>query len=349
MNFRPTAALAALLLLSGCASMPFYGSQSISSEPPAGDQRRQMSGENRNHPQVTFKKGPGFVDPKIQPYSVMGKTYWPVQSAMGFREEGFASWYGIDFHGKKTATGEVYDMFGVSAAHKTLPLGTKVRVHNLENGRTLDLVINDRGPFVDGRVIDLSYASARLLGMADNGLARVRVEGLEENPALAGASAKTMQASRTDTARRPAPPSVAQPTFVEKNITDEPLHNGSVHASGRPVKAAPAKSVQSPKSVQTVAAVQPQPKPAASQAAVSQADGRYTVQVGAFSQEDNARRVKDKLVQAGFRGARVTRSERGGKVLSVVHAGNYERKEAAEEALRTVKQEFPASFISTGA
>lgn len=341
MNFRPTAALAALLLLTGCAGMPFSGSQPISSEPPASQSRRAMSGENKNHPPVVFKKGPGFVDPKIQPYSVMGKTYWPVQSAMGFREEGFASWYGIDFHGKKTATGEVYDMFGVSAAHKTLPLGTKVRVHNLENGRTLDLVINDRGPFVDGRVIDLSYASARLLGMADNGLARVRVEGLEENPALAAANAKGMQAARSESARRPAAPVVAKPTFVERNITDEPLHSGSVHASASPTRAAAAKSVAGPKGVQ--------PRPVARQAAAPQPDGRYIVQVGAFSQEDNARRVKDKLVQAGFRGARVTRSERGGKVLSVVHAGNYERKEAAEEALRTVKQEFPASFISSGA
>lgn len=356
MNVRSIAALAALLALTGCANMPFYGSQSIQSEPAASDSRRQMGGENKNHPQVTFKKGPGFVDPKIQPYSVMGKTYWPVQSAMGFREEGFASWYGIDFHGKKTATGEVYDMFGVSAAHKTLPLGTKVRVHNMENGRTLDLVINDRGPFVDGRVIDLSYASARLLGMADNGLARVRVEGLEENPALAGANAKAMQAARSEGARRPAPPAVAKPTFTEKNITDEPMHSGSVHASARPAKAAPAKSVPSPKSAQArPVAQQAEARPAAQPAAQAsgqpsaQADGRYIVQVGAFSQEDNARRVKDKLVQAGFRGAKVTRSERGGKVLSVVHAGNYERKEAAEEALRTVKQEFPASFISSGA
>lgn len=356
MNVRSLATLAALLLLTGCANMPFYGSQSISSEAPASEARRQMSGENKNHPQVVYKKGPGFVDPKIQPYSVMGKTYWPVQSAMGFREEGFASWYGIDFHGKKTATGEVYDMFGVSAAHKTLPLGTKVRVHNMENGRTLDLVINDRGPFVDGRVIDLSYASARLLGMADNGLARVRVEGLEENPALAAGNAKTMQASRADSAKRPAPPAVARPTFVEKNITDEPMHDGSVHASAKPTSTASAKSVRSPKSVQTAqaqpvqtvhAATPVQPKAQALQADAS--GGKYIVQVGAFSQEDNARRVKDKLVQAGFRGAKVTRSERGGKVLSVVHAGNYERKEAAEEALRTVKQAYPASFISTGA
>ena len=114
---------------------------------------------------MLYRTQPGQVDPKTQPYSVMGKTYWPVQSAMGFSQEGNASWYGMDFHGKKTATGETYDMFSISAAHKTLPLGSKVRVTNLDNGRELELTINDRGPFVDGRVIDLSYASARLLGM----------------------------------------------------------------------------------------------------------------------------------------------------------------------------------------
>lgn len=347
MHLLKLIALASLVSLAGCAYMPMYGTQQgIPSDPPA-NAKAMPGGENRNRPQVTFKRGPGMVDPKIQPYSVMGKTYWPVQTALGFREEGFASWYGIDFHGKKTATGEVYDMFGVSAAHKTLPLGTKVRVHNLENGRTLDLVINDRGPFVDGRVIDLSYASARLLGMADNGLARVRVEGLEENPVLAGASQKMMQAARPDQVKRPAPP-----TYTERSIVDEPMHTGAVQASARPSNAPAKTSASRPAQLAEAKAAKPSAsvgQQASVQAPASQPGGKYAVQVGAFSQEDNARRVKDKLVQAGFRGAKVTRTERAGKVLSVVQAGSYEHKERAEEALRTLKQEFPASFISTGA
>jgi rare lipoprotein A len=95
-------ALVSLLALTGCSYVPMYGTQGIHSEGPdsTNPQRTLANGENRSRPQIVLKKGPGFVDPKIQPYSVMGKTYWPVQSAMGFREDGLASWYGIDFHGR---------------------------------------------------------------------------------------------------------------------------------------------------------------------------------------------------------------------------------------------------------
>jgi len=93
-------------------------------------------------------------------------------------QRGIASWYGPDFHGKLTASGEVYDMNALTAAHKTLPLGTIVDVENLENGRHVRLTINDRGPFVRGRIIDLSYRGARELGMVKKGTARVRVTPL---------------------------------------------------------------------------------------------------------------------------------------------------------------------------
>ena len=89
--------------------------------------------------------------------------------ANGFTQRGVASWYGKKFHGRKTSSGEVYDMYAMTAAHKTLPLGTWVRVHNRDNGRTLDVRINDRGPFVDNRVIDLSRAAARQLDMLHHG------------------------------------------------------------------------------------------------------------------------------------------------------------------------------------
>jgi rare lipoprotein A len=97
----------------------------------------------------------------------------------GWVETGTASWYGEDFHGKPTASGEPYDMYGISAAHKTIPLGCRVRVTNLANGSQVIAPINDRGPFVGDRIIDMSYGAARQLGMVDAGLARVRVEVLE--------------------------------------------------------------------------------------------------------------------------------------------------------------------------
>ena len=112
-------------------------------------------------------------------YTQFGETYCPLISAEGFVETGIASWYGEDFHGKPTALGEPYNMYAMTAAHKTLPLPTRVRVTNLENGRSMELRVNDRGPFVHDRVIDLSYGAARELGVYRRGTARVRVEALE--------------------------------------------------------------------------------------------------------------------------------------------------------------------------
>jgi rare lipoprotein A len=326
--------LSALLSLAGCAYMPYGEAQHVPSEAPQA-QSSQSSAERQDRPRVVYKKLPGEVDPKIQPYSVMGKTYWPIQSALGYREEGVASWYGMDFHGKKTATGETYDMFSVSAAHKTLPLGSKVRVTNLQNGRELELTVNDRGPFVDGRIIDLSYASARLLGMADNGVARVRVEGVEDNPVLARRSFTGTAVASAD-----APPRKAKAAkVVERTIVEEPAKPTRAQASAKsvtrratPEKAAPEKAVP----VQTAVAD-------------ASESGRYMVQVGAFSHDENARKVKERLVHSGFKHAVVMRAVRGGRELSVVLAGAFEQREQAEAALESLREEFPTSFINTGA
>jgi peptidoglycan lytic transglycosylase len=113
------------------------------------------------------------------PYTEDGRTYYPLQSAAGYDQTGVASWYGRDFHGNLTADGERYDMYALSAAHRTLPLPTLVRVTNLENGRAVVVRVNDRGPFVKNRLIDLSYAAALELGFANEGTARVRVQSLE--------------------------------------------------------------------------------------------------------------------------------------------------------------------------
>ncbi|MBI5417969.1 septal ring lytic transglycosylase RlpA family protein [Candidatus Poribacteria bacterium] len=116
-----------------------------------------------------------------KPYAVDGRQYYPVIESKGFIEEGLASWYGKDFHGKKTSSGEIYDMNLKTAAHKTLPLGTYVKVKNIENGRITVVRINDRGPFVKGRIIDLSYAIACELGIDISGTAKVRIEALDRD------------------------------------------------------------------------------------------------------------------------------------------------------------------------
>jgi len=126
-----------------------------------------------------------------KPYKVFGKWYQPLPDSKGFRQRGIASWYGKDFHGKKTSNGEIYDMYAMTAAHKTLPLGTYVRVHNLENNRKLEVRINDRGPFVRGRIIDLSYAAAKELGLVGPGTAKVEIVALGTPATTDGGTGRT--------------------------------------------------------------------------------------------------------------------------------------------------------------
>lgn len=117
-----------------------------------------------------------------KPYRVGKNWYKPMKSAKGFTQKGIASWYGKKFHGRKTSSGEIYNMYGLSAAHKTLPLGAWVRVKNLNNNKTLDVRINDRGPFVHGRIIDLSYAAAQELAVVGPGTAPVIITALGKKP-----------------------------------------------------------------------------------------------------------------------------------------------------------------------
>jgi rare lipoprotein A len=111
-----------------------------------------------------------------KPYEVYGKTYVPMAAAADYRERGVASWYGKKFHGRRTSSGEPYDMYAMTAAHKTLPLPSYVRVRNLENGRSAIVRVNDRGPFLHNRLIDLSYAAAAKLGIVGSGTGMVEVE-----------------------------------------------------------------------------------------------------------------------------------------------------------------------------
>lgn len=112
------------------------------------------------------------------PYKVWGKTYHILDTHEGYKETGYASWYGRKFHGHKTSNGEIYDMYGMTAAHKSLPIPSYVKVTNIENGREVIVRVNDRGPFHSDRIVDLSYAAAKKLGYKDKGTAKVRLEAI---------------------------------------------------------------------------------------------------------------------------------------------------------------------------
>jgi rare lipoprotein A len=143
------------------------------------------------------------VVPRVEPrsrsgnppfYNVFGKRYYVMSSSVGYVERGVASWYGPGFHKIRTSNGEAYDMYGMTAAHKTLPLPAYVQVTNLQNGRSVIVRVNDRGPFVGNRIIDLSYTAASKLDMLRNGTAMVEVRSIDPAAAAAETTASTVNA-----------------------------------------------------------------------------------------------------------------------------------------------------------
>ena len=204
------------------------------------------------------------------PYQVFGKWYQPLPSADRFTESGIASWYGKKFHGRPTSSGEPYNMYAISAAHKTLPLGTWVRVRRLDSGRHIVVRVNDRGPFVHGRIIDLSYAGAKELDMVGPGTARVEIVALGERRSTASGEA-----------------------FVP----------------------------------------------------VDYYSGAFTFQVGAFSNRDNAERLRAKLDKT-FTNAHVTPYDRGDLIFYRVRVGRVTDLAAAESYERHLAASgYPDAFI----
>lgn len=122
----------------------------------------------------------GTVAATQRPYRINNRTYYPLPSAEGYVESGIASWYGGDFHGRSTSNGEIYNMHEITAAHKLLPMHTILLVQNLDNGKQTIVRVNDRGPFIRGRIIDLSYGSAKKIDLIPSGIARVKITALGE-------------------------------------------------------------------------------------------------------------------------------------------------------------------------
>ncbi len=242
---------------------------------------------------------------KANPYPVLGKTYVPIQESKNYVASGTASWYGTKFHGQNTANGEVYDLYGMSAAHKTLPLPSYVKVTNLDNNRSVILRVNDRGPFYSDRIIDLSYAAAKKLGYAETGTARVKVEGIDPQQWWAQRG-------------RPAPLMLNEPQVAQNSA---------------PVVTASAGTVEqwTPPPQQHAAAVVPvQVKNTAA------ASGQY-LQVGAFANPDAAELLRSKL--SGMVSAPVFISSivRNQQTLHRVRLGPFGTPGEAQQAQNSVR------------
>ena len=196
--------LASTLVLVGCVSVPSSPIKPKAQQDKAPRITEQSIQSLMRLPDPTVRSEPKSRGGNGPVYTVLGKSYRVMDSARGFHQEGIASWYGMKFHGRQTSNGERFDIYQLTAAHKHLPIPTYVRVTNLENGRKTVVRVNDRGPFHDNRIIDLSYAAAVKLGFHDKGTARVRVEVLEPEPpkvnryiVQAGAFSELARADRT--------------------------------------------------------------------------------------------------------------------------------------------------------
>lgn len=203
MNMNSIVMLGATLLalaLGGCSSEP---AKQASSAPQRGGYYLD-DGPGANPP-PDLDQVPDAV-PREEPlhrfanrtYVALGNTYTPITKAQGFQQEGLASWYGRRFHGRKTASGEPYDMYAMTAAHPTLPIPSYARVTALDSGRSVVVRINDRGPFHSTRVIDLSYTAAHKLGLLQRGSGRVRVEAIDPEKGDAPAAVAQRGAPRGD-------------------------------------------------------------------------------------------------------------------------------------------------------
>ncbi len=238
------------------------------------------------------------------PYQIKGVWYYPKEEP-DYDETGIASWYGPQFHGRDTANGEVFDMNAISAAHRTLPMPSVVQVTNLENGRSMKLRVNDRGPFAHGRIIDLSRRAAQLLGFQRQGIAKVRVQFLPEDSAIVKAEILGL----------PKPDSRVVAATVDSApripVTQETLAPGPGAASTAPSPApAPAPA---PAPVEVASA------PVSQVAVPPAAETRMFVQAGAFTNPSLAVRLQQRL--AGLGQVRIMEATIGGRDFYRVRIG----------------------------
>ena len=227
----------------------------------------------------------------------MGRNYTPMTSLQQYKARGVASWYGRRYHGKQTSSGELYDMYGMSAAHPILPIPSYVRVTNVTNGKTVVVRVNDRGPFLYDRIIDLSYTAAYKLGVLSGGSAQVEVE------AILPGTAPSVLASAPPAQKIPAPPAPAPIVAITAPVKDA----GEV--------------------AQTVLAA-PESRPAAA--------GSVFLQLGAFGSKENAESYLTRVkAQVDWLADRVQLVQRDG--LFRVHAGPFAVESEARTAASRIR------------
>ncbi|MDT8878480.1 septal ring lytic transglycosylase RlpA family protein [Halomonas saccharevitans] len=279
-------------LLVGCAGprpapVQSAGSDASASASSQGGERYALTGDAYPEDPPDVAQVPDAVpqrEPRSRggnksPYEVWGKRYEVMADASGYRREGRASWYGEKFHGYATSNGEIYDMYKMSAAHRSLPLPSFVRVTSLDNGRSTIVRVNDRGPFHSEREIDLSYAAAARLGILEQGTGRVRVEAIDVERWLA---------------RRGGEPE-PDPTVTEAGDSDAPQAVRDEPAEGVFLQVAALGSEDGALALQAKLEAE-----IAGSVRVASAEGLHRVQVGPLDPAGQLDPVREQLRRAGF-------------------------------------------------
>ncbi|MDD2699867.1 MAG: septal ring lytic transglycosylase RlpA family protein [Sideroxydans sp.] len=231
MNRNLIIILSSLALLSACSSIPRRDTGAPAKNKPAAaatGEGKYLAGDGPGADVPSNLDSIPDAVPKAEPlhryanrpYSALGKTYTPLQTTGSYKERGIASWYGKKFHGQRTSIGDTYDMYGMTAAHPTLPVPSYARVTNLANGKSVIVRVNDRGPFLHDRIIDLSYAAAYKLGYVNNGSAEVEVESIAVDGSAPVAAVVTAPIVKTEsvaaeTVMPVMPPDVAGKVYLQ--------------------------------------------------------------------------------------------------------------------------------------
>ena len=306
--------LAAVLLVAGCSSVSPPPRVVAPGAPAPSSGKYYLDDGPGTNPPADLDAVPDAV-PRLEslsraanrPYAVFGRAYVPATTIRAYRERGVASWYGRKFHGQKTSIGEPYDMYAMTAAHPTLPLPSYARITNVATGRSVVVRVNDRGPFLHDRIIDLSYAAAHRLGIAQSGSGEVDVEAI-----LPGATAQSAQA-----AQPPLQPVASAPAITAPLAPPAEVHPVQLDADVRPaandVDAAPIADVRGGYSVQLgafanyanaqvfLARVQNQLASLPVETKIRQAGGLYRVYIGPYPVRTDAERLGERITQAfGF-------------------------------------------------
>ncbi|MEJ8812002.1 septal ring lytic transglycosylase RlpA family protein [Variovorax ureilyticus] len=325
---------ATFLFLAGCASGPRGGRDGAEATPPGN-----ISQVPDAEPRLEAIRSNGGTS---KPYVVMGRSYVPIVDDRPFRESGLASWYGTKFHRQSTASGEPYDMYAMTAAHKTLPLPSYVRVRNPANGREVIVRVNDRGPFHDDRVIDLSYTAALKLDLL-RGVAPVEIERITNEDIRTGAWRRG-NADTTQFAQQPTP--VARPIQVAATESVAvPL------ALTAPVAATPrvetmevtALPPMTPLAAPGPAPLDASPLTVGAQPTAAPSTG-FWVQLGAFSQREGAVRFQQQVAREmpGLAASLNIFSERG---VHRIQAGPYATRDMARDAAEQARNGLPLAPV----